>query len=307
MNPVSTKKIRIGSSVNQEISIPIISVGKGQRTVGIITGMHGNEPEGLFIFRNLLNELKKAKLNATVKLLAGANPFALIHSTRQGAFDAADLNRSFPGDPSGNLTQRLAHAITKEFSNCDTVIDLHSVVNHGGYMGLELEKSGPLLERTKNMNRLLKPDAIWQAIEGSKFNSTLVYVLLQKGVSATVIEVPRLEYLTESVMNRVVNGLLHIAQLEPGKKVPSLKKPIPFFASEQRYLADGGGIYNPIAQPMTIVKKGQPIGVMTDLVTLTDMVLRSRWGGILTVQSSRKTVTTGDKIYVVGKKIGDFR
>jgi predicted deacylase len=305
MNRIELKKIKIGTVVNQSLELPILSVGKGGQTIGIVAGIHGNEPESLFIIRELLARLHGIALDKKVKILPGANPFGLMNNTREAAFDALDLNRSFPGKADGTLTERIAHAIFQEFSSCQIVIDIHSIVNHGNYMGAEIITKGPLLDNLADLNRLLAPPAIWRAIEGDKFNPTLDSTLLAAGVSATFIEVPRLEYLNKETMDMIVEGLLRIIK-NTGPVAP-LKKPIPVIANERRYFSDYGGIYTPVAKPMDTVSKNQLIGIITDLQDFKDRPLMSKWSGVLTVQSSRKVLKTGDKVYVVGEKIAEFQ
>lgn len=305
MNNIKVEKINIGTVVNQEISLPIVSIGEGARTVGIVAGVHGNEPESLFIVRELLARLKTTNLSRRVKILAGANPFGLMYGTREAAFDALDLNRSFPGNPDGTLTQRTAYAIFEEFRACEVVVDIHSIVNHGRYMGVELVTGGPMAKRAADLNRLLNPPAIWRAIEGEKFNTTLANTLLDAGVNAAVIEVPKLEYLDEETMSNIVEGLIRIVTAKDGE-VASLKKPIPIIANEKRYMSDMGGIYIPAIAPMEVVEKDQLIGTMVDLRDFKESEVKSKWGGVLTVQSSRKVVRTGDKIYVVGEKVSEL-
>ena len=106
---IRTKQIKIGQALNQNITLPILEIGKGNPSFGIVTGLHGNEPEGLFVIKSLLEQLKNFK--GKLKILPGANIFGLIHNQRVNNFDFKDLNRAFPGNKNGSLTERIAFLI----------------------------------------------------------------------------------------------------------------------------------------------------------------------------------------------------
>jgi predicted deacylase len=56
-----------------------------------------------------------------------ANPPSFEAATRATPLDMANLNRVFPGNPRGTVTEMLAHALTERFlAACDVLFDLHS-------------------------------------------------------------------------------------------------------------------------------------------------------------------------------------
>lgn len=301
---IKTKIIKVGQAINQEITLPILIIGSGKPVFGFVTGIHGNEPEGLFILKEFVSKLNGFK--GTIKILPGANPFGLINNSRVGAFDYLDLNRSFPGKINGTLTQRIAALIFKEFSDCDLVFDIHSVTNVGLFMGLEMSTTNPkFIKMTKKINRLLSPQVIWRAVEGKKYENALDETILAAGICGIGVEVPRMEFLTDQLVESIVYGFIKI--INNPKKVNPLPKPIPILANAQRFFSNQGGIYTPIMNVLDPVKIGDLVGIITDLTTFKDFPLKSQFSGILFVQSARKVLKTGDKIYVVTEKVGGFR
>jgi hypothetical protein len=222
------------------------------------------------------------------------------------SFDNLDLNRSFPGDPKGTITQRIANVIFEEFKNCDLVIDIHTVTNVGEFMGMELntEKKAHVTA-TERFNRLLNPQAIWRAVEGAKYANALDEALLREGVLGVGVEVPRLEFIDTQMMERIVDGLIAaIATKGKAKKLPS---PIPVLANAKRYFSDFGGIYIPKMEVGQRISRGNVVGRVVDLTNFSEKLIRSKWDGVLFVQSSRKVLKTGDKVYVVVDQIGEFQ
>lgn len=96
-------------------------------TIGISASVHGNENAGSQAILDLFRAIKDMPLKGRILLLPVANPRAFAVNHRFTPLDELNLNREFPGDPSGTYTQQLAHAMTEEFlSKIDVHIDLHS-------------------------------------------------------------------------------------------------------------------------------------------------------------------------------------
>jgi len=306
---IITKQLKLGTIINQDLTIPVVIYGDKGPIISIIGGTHGNETESLFIMRELARAIEKLdKINCRVRFLTGINPFGLINNTRVGAFDFKDLNRSFPGNPNGELTDRIADAVFTEVRDSEIVIDIHSVTNWGAFMGMELNSpTKQLAKKTQAFNRLLNPPFIWRAIEGAKYANASDEALLKIGVLGIGVEVPKLGLIDERLMNQIVDGLLAVVKNPTLKSVAQLKNPVPLLANAQRFFSNAGGLYTPVLEPMCEVKEGDVVGIITNLRTLKDSKLRSKFSGILFVQSTKKLVKTGDKIYVVTEKLGEFR
>jgi hypothetical protein len=96
-------------------------------TVGISASIHGNENAGSQAILDLFRVLKDMPIKGRILLLPVANPKAFAVNHRFTPLDELNLNREFPGDPRGNYTQQLAHALSEEyFAKLDANIDLHS-------------------------------------------------------------------------------------------------------------------------------------------------------------------------------------
>ena len=111
-----------------KILIPIVSInnGKGPTTL-LIAGIHGDEYEGQIALGNLCRELEPKDIRGRLIILTAANLPAAMAGTRTSPIDQGNLNRSFPGDPTGTPTQMIAHYIEEVLiPQCDFVFDFHS-------------------------------------------------------------------------------------------------------------------------------------------------------------------------------------
>jgi len=111
------------------ISIPVI-VLTGQRRhprVALVAGVHGDEYEGPRALVELSEALEPEGLAGTLVIVPVAHRAAFGAGTRVSPIDGLDLARSFPGDSSGSLTERLAHCLFhRVLAGADHIADLHS-------------------------------------------------------------------------------------------------------------------------------------------------------------------------------------
>ena len=110
-----------------DIMVRIGRVGSGS-PVGLLTAsVHGDEgPWGTRAIRKLLETTPLSDLKGSLRIVPVTNPMAFESNARTSALDYLDLNSSFPGDPNGSHTQRLAHVLTvNAVDGADIVLDVH--------------------------------------------------------------------------------------------------------------------------------------------------------------------------------------
>jgi hypothetical protein len=110
------------------IMIPIACIRNGTGpTAFFMAGNHGDEYEGQVALAKLIRALEPGAIQGRVIILPAANLPAALDGARVSPIDAGNLNRSFPGDPDGTVTQQIAYYIDTElFPRADLFHDLHS-------------------------------------------------------------------------------------------------------------------------------------------------------------------------------------
>jgi hypothetical protein len=115
--------------VNEPVRYFVFDSNKPGPMIGILAGIHGNEPAASIELFNLINSgwFKTIK-NGSVRIIPNANPVGLaLGIRRDGLFkgiidaDDGDLNRSFH-EPIDNATIK---SIIQFLEPCDIVIDFH--------------------------------------------------------------------------------------------------------------------------------------------------------------------------------------
>ena len=110
-------------------SIPftVIHGAKPGPVLALVAGTHGMEYTPILALQRVKATLDPKSLAGTVILVHVANmPSYLGRTIYYSPADNKNLNRVFPGNPEGTLSERIAHAITREVIERAThVVDLH--------------------------------------------------------------------------------------------------------------------------------------------------------------------------------------
>jgi len=99
-------------------------------TLLINGAVHGDEVNGVEIIRRVLRHSLVRRLAGTLIAVPIVNVYGFLTNTRYLP-DRRDLNRSFPGSPTGSLASRLAHLFMSEIvARATHGIDLHTAAIH---------------------------------------------------------------------------------------------------------------------------------------------------------------------------------
>ncbi len=111
-----------------QVKVPICLIRNGEGpSLLLMAGNHGDEYEGELSLAKLIRRLDPAAIRGQVTILPIANAPAVMAAKRCSPLDGGNLNRAFPGDPSGTPTTRLAYFLEAElFARHDVVFDIHS-------------------------------------------------------------------------------------------------------------------------------------------------------------------------------------
>lgn len=118
----------IDRSPYYQVKVPICLIRNGEGpSLLLMAGNHGDEYEGELSLARLIRRLDPKRIKGRITILPIANVPAVMAAKRCSPLDGGNLNRAFPGDPSGTPTSRLANFLESElFPRHDVVFDIHS-------------------------------------------------------------------------------------------------------------------------------------------------------------------------------------
>jgi len=111
---------------NTAIPIAVIANGKGP-TVILQGGNHGDEYEGPIVIGEIIRDLPVEDIQGRIICLPAVNAPAVRAGRRTSPDDGLNLNRTFPGDPIGSITEQISAYVSDiVFPMADAFLDLHS-------------------------------------------------------------------------------------------------------------------------------------------------------------------------------------
>ncbi len=110
------------------VMLPISYAKNGDGPGAILTGAnHGDEYEGPIALQHLANTIDVERVRGRVIIIPMMNYPAFQTAQRVSPIDQLNMNRVFPGQPKGSVTQLIADYITTALlPMCDYVLDIHS-------------------------------------------------------------------------------------------------------------------------------------------------------------------------------------
>ena len=110
------------------IAIPVTVIANGDGPTALLTGAnHGDEYEGPVALMDLALNLKAGEVSGRVIIVPMMNYPAFLAGTRTSPIDSGNMNRLFPGNPGGTVTQKIADYFQRTMlPMADYVLDIHS-------------------------------------------------------------------------------------------------------------------------------------------------------------------------------------
>lgn len=249
--------------------IPVKGLTGKEKRISIVTGIHGDELEGQYVCFELIRRIKAEmdKLTGIVDVYPAMNPLGIDSITRGiPAFDL-DMNRLFPGNREGDMTEYLASEIMSDMEGSDVCVDIHASniylteIPQVRINELHQEWLVPLAEQ-------LNVDFIWVHGASTVLESTFAYSLNSRNIPTLVVEMGVGMRTTKEYGEQLVDGIMNLMR-EMGiwsGETKSPRKPIISVDPEDvSYLNAGhGGVFLPEVKHWERLKKGDLIGNIID-------------------------------------------
>lgn len=306
---------RLASGADLRLGLNVLTGHKDGPTLGILTTIHGDETFPLIAVRELLNTVDAKTLSGRIAAIPVANPLAVAVFNRQTPeqHGKTDLHEVFPGSAQGNLTQKLAAAITANLlDHVDALVDMHC----GGLGGrlqsradLDASAESSVYEQSLKLCRAFNTSFI----HANNLAGTAARYCNGKGVPTVNPEIggvylgPQAEsaYLDETVAGlrsvMAVLGMIPARETEPKKQL--------LFNVKSRFEVNpsvGGFLKSRFALPGDLgrrIEKGELLAEMIDIHTLeVAEELRATVSGYLFFSRYSGVVDAGTKAFALAEE-----
>ena len=238
----------------------------------LVTGVHGDELEGQYICYSLIRKIneQKDKLKGIVDVYPCVNPLGMESITRRVPTFDLDMNRTFPGNEEGDMTEYSAAKLTEDILGADFCLDLHAsniFLREAPQVRLLKEDEEKLLEYAK----LVNTEFIWIHSSPTVKEASLYYCLNGKGVPTISIEMGVGMRITKEYGDQIVDGIFCVLKKMGIWEGEVITPKVPVIASDVNDIAflhaEAPGIFLPKVEHWDNIKKGSVIGEIVDSFT----------------------------------------
>lgn len=268
----ATGFVRVPHSVHRSaygwIPVPIVRIRNGEGpTVLLVAGNHGDEWEGQIGLGNLIRNIVPEDIRGRLLILPSANFPAALEGRRTSPIDQGNLNRAFPGDANGTITQQIAYWIEHALlPGCDYAFDFHSGGSSLIYIPSALVAHDPepvILEKTIGLAKAFGAPVtfISRAPGGER---ALTSAASRQGVVALTTELGGGGFVTPASLSIAEQGmrrvLAHVGLLQGPVPPPASTRLTETVGDDYYVYASEGGLFEPLVELGQEVSARQPAG-----------------------------------------------
>ncbi|MGJ8677607.1 MAG: succinylglutamate desuccinylase/aspartoacylase family protein [Akkermansiaceae bacterium] len=273
--------------------------GKEDGPTLLVTGcVHGDEINGAEVIRRLIKSPSLTrKLKGTLIAVPIVNVPAFSNRSRYLP-DRRDLNRLFPGSPTGSLGGRLAHVVMSELvAHADAIIDLHTgAVNRANLPQLRVTRGD---DASIALATAFKPPVILHgsAAQGTfraACNAVGVPTILYESGEALRLDTASIRFAKRGVIAVMRHLGMRMNRTNSPKK--SIKHTV---ICDKSYWerAQVGGLFTPFMGLGKAVKKGEVLGFIADPLGDAEQEVLASNAGIVIGRTNEGLADEGDGLF----------
>lgn len=290
---------RLSDHTPMSLSPHIIHGKKDGPVMFASAAIHGDEVIGVEIIRRIVTVKALNRLRGTLILIPVVNSYGFLNLSRYLP-DRRDLNRSFPGSPSGSLASQLAHTfLTEIVGPAKYGIDLHSgAVHRENLPQIRADLEDPeVMDMAKAFGASIMLNANLR--DGSLRSSA-------KDIGCKILLYESSEALRfDEVAIRVgVNGILgvmrHVGMLGDTKSKRTKVEPVRSDTSHW-LRAPMSGLMRAKKKLGDRVKAGETVAHVSDPLGQVEEPVVARTAGIVIGRTNLPVVNRGDALFHVAK------
>lgn len=292
------------------ISLPfaVTHGGAPGPVLAVTAGIHGGEYVPMVAVRQFVAGLDPAHLRGTIIACLQSSPVAF---RQRAAFvnpvDGENLNRSFPGDPAGSPTQRLAGWLWQNvLSRADYYVDCHcgdlpEVLD--SFAGVAPEPDGSLSAPARALASCFDVSRI--ILERTR--GSAVYEAAMAGTSAVLVEIGGYGHWSQDEADVQRLGLRRVAALagilpaagDEGARQPDL----PVFEDAADVRCERTGLWFPDVAPGDEVAAGERLGRLEDPFGEEISEVRAPVAGVLAYGLGSLAAAEGDLLASIVRRV----
>ena len=265
-------------------------------TLCLTAAIHGDELNGIEIVRRVLYEAEPDKLSGALIGVPIVNLHG-FHRTSRYLPDRRDLNRFFPGNPTGSSASRIAYSFFNQIiRRCDALVDLHT----GSFRRTNLPQLRADL-REPTIVELSESFGATVVLHSEGAEGTLRRAAANIGIPAVTLEAGGPMRLQKNAVEHGVKGIETLLnKMQMYSRFTLWGDPEPVFYRSQWIRANGGGLLFSEVELGERVNVGELLGTVTDPITNVRSEIRSPYKGRILGRALDQVVLPGFAAFRIG-------
>ena len=263
----------------------------------LAAAIHGDELNGIEIVRRVLASQLLNRLRGALIAVPIVNVLGVVHQSRYLP-DRRDLNRCFPGSPSGSLGARIAHLFMNEVVARSTHgVDLHTGALHRSNLPQVRGKLG-----NRGVKRMAEAFGAPVVLDAAIRDGSLRDAATEYGIPVLLYEAGEALRFDETAIRLGVRGVINVMR-SLGMLPRRAKEPArPFVARSSTWVrAPGSGVFRATTRLGAEVAKGQRLGVLSDPFSPDEWPVKATAKGIVIGRSNLPLVHEGEALYHIAR------
>lgn len=292
---------KLHTSTPVQIPIHVNRAKEDGPTVVLMAGMHGDEINGIEIIRRIIHRKLNKPTKGTVICIPIFNIFGFLNLKRELP-DGRDLNRSFPGSPTGSLASQFAYQFMKEIAPiADVIIDFHTGASQrNNFAQIRCDYDD---QRSLELARIFNPPLI---LDSNVISKTIREAIQKIGKQYLLFEGGKANSIEDVIVEEGINGaklILNHFGMRSFKIDISLGR-TPICLRESKWLrAPHSGLFLAKVQNGNFIKKGEVLGIVMDPFGKIERKVKAPKDGVIICLNEAPTVYKGDAIFHIGQEI----
>lgn len=274
----------------------VVNGAKPGPTLCLTAAIHGDELNGIEIVRRVLYDIEPEALSGSVIGVPIVNLQGFQRRSRY-LTDRRDLNRHFPGSPTGSSAARIAYSFFYEvINNCSILVDIHT----GSFDRTNLPQLRADLTR-EQVVKLSKGFGATVVLHNEGATGTLRRAAVESGIPAITLEVGgpmRLQQDDVKHSVKIIHTLLDHLHMVKSSRIWGAPEPV--YYRSQWLRADTGGILLGNVELGEKVSNGDTLGFITNPITNIRTEVKAPIDGRVLGMALDQVVLPGFAAYHIG-------
>jgi predicted deacylase len=299
-----------GVDEGTKIPITIVHGAADGPVLALIAGTHGYEYPGITALQRIRKSLDSREVSGTIIMVHIANlPSFLGRTIYRSPIDGKNLNRMYPGDPDGSVSQRIAHVVTTEvMDRADYLIDLHAGDGNEAlrpfvYMPVtgdtELDEASKGLAMAFGLDHIVVDKAPLRSKEDSVYTDQTALV---RGIPAITTETGQLglndDYWVDMAEAGILNVLRHLEMITGDEIV---NEGVTWLTDYEVIKSPGAGIFRADVRDGYHIAKGGKLGVLLDFFGDEIEEIRAPFAGVVNYVIATPPVSEGEPLAMISR------